>query len=153
MDDKHRGLVYNRERKSQIINYNGLRVARMTPTDLDGIMEFRDKLFVFFEYKGQDAPLQDGQQTCLERLVNAIQTDDRHAVCFIIDHFTHVHEDVDGANSLVRDFFYCNHWHKPPYPTTVRQLLDMFCNKVLGWANDTGCDWCFDDIVESTLDS
>ena len=44
-----RGVIHNRERGAQIRDYSGLRFGNITPTDIDGFMDFGGRVFVVFE--------------------------------------------------------------------------------------------------------
>jgi hypothetical protein len=144
MDDTLRGKIYNRKRASQLKDYSGLRFAKMTPMDLDGVMEFRERLFVFFEYKGEGAPLQFGQKRCIEAIVNAIQSEEKTAVCIVANHNGHISEDIDCANVLVRSFFYDRRWRQPRFDVTVREVVQAFCELSLGW--DCELDFTIEDM-------
>jgi len=70
---KQRGVINNRARAQQIINYSGLRYDTITPTDIDGFIDFGNKVFVIMEFKHSDAPLPYGQRLALKRLCDSIK--------------------------------------------------------------------------------
>jgi hypothetical protein len=131
-ENDKRGLITNRERASQQKDYSGLRWSKITPSDIDGAVEFSDRLFVFLEYKHAGAPMQYGQRLCAERIVKAIAETGRHALFVVADHYSKPDEDIDGAGSIVRQVYYDGKWSDMK-KTTVREAIDSFCEAKLGW--------------------
>ena len=54
-------LVKYRERAKQIIDFTGLQWDTITPTDIDGLIEYKNKAMVFMEFKHNDAQMPKGQ--------------------------------------------------------------------------------------------
>ena len=46
--NNNRGVIQNRDRKKQIIDFSGLKYGKITPTDIDGLIEYKDKAMMFF---------------------------------------------------------------------------------------------------------
>ena len=44
-----RGVIRNRQFAQQLRDFSGLRFGKITPTDIDGFMDFGDRLFVVLE--------------------------------------------------------------------------------------------------------
>lgn len=121
-----RGEIQYRERAKQIINMSGLRFPRgITPTDVDGAVEFDDKLFIWFEAKLEGADLPYGQRLYLERVCNAVAESGRVAVVLVIEHNTKSNEDIDAATCLVRERFYHGKWKPPENTVTCREAMDI----------------------------
>lgn len=111
--DENRGKIQNIAKKQQIIDYSGLRMDKITPTDIDGFTEFygvsgfeeiHDELYMFFEFKTGDSDLPYGQKMALLRLVNAIK--DREVLLIIANHNHPDDEQIDAANAIVREYYY-----------------------------------------------
>lgn len=82
-----RGKIRNKDFKRQIFDMSGLQFGKITPTDIDGFMDFGNKLFVFFESKHGSSKMSYGQRLALERLVDACHSPpQRTAVCFVLSH-------------------------------------------------------------------
>ena len=62
------GIFRNREYAKQLKSFSGLRFGKITPTDIDGFLDFGNNVYVFIETKHGDAPLPYGQKLALERL-------------------------------------------------------------------------------------
>lgn len=109
-----RGVIRNRAFAQQIKDFSGLRFGNITPTDIDGFMDFGDRLFVVIEGKHAGASLSTGQRMALERLVDACHTPPRRiASCLIVDHYEANSDDVDYANTVVRTMRWNGQWRNP----------------------------------------
>lgn len=109
-----RGVIRNRAFAQQIKDFSGLRFDKITPTDIDGFLEFGDRLFVIIEGKHAGSQLQTGQRLALERLVDACHCPPRRvAVCIVIDHVDAASDDVDYASCTVRTMRWNGRWVPP----------------------------------------
>ena len=63
------GQYRNPERGRQLILFDGLQYGDMSPTDIDGILDGKNRIWLVFEAKLADAPMRRGQRLTLERLV------------------------------------------------------------------------------------
>ena len=68
-DDDNRGSIQFPDRARQLIDFSGLRYNKITPTDIDGFIEYHDEAIVFMEFKYGNAELPYGQKLALERLL------------------------------------------------------------------------------------
>jgi hypothetical protein len=46
-----RGKVYNPGRNQQLKDMSGLRWGKITPTDLDALVDYQDKYWLYIEFK------------------------------------------------------------------------------------------------------
>lgn len=109
-------------REKQLVNYRDLRWGKITPTDIDGFLDFGGNAFVCIEYKYGDTEIPFGQKLALERLVNTMSKP-----CILI-HATHdcpPEENIDGANSKVVQTYHKGRWHLDGR-RTVKQVVDYF---------------------------
>lgn len=121
-----RGVIRNREFAQQLRDFSGLRFGRITPTDIDGFMDFGDRLFVVMEGKHIGSALQTGQRLALERLVDACHCPPRRiAVALILDHTEAADKDVDFAMCVVRSMRWNGKWIRPMLQgITCRAAID-----------------------------
>lgn len=120
-----RGLIRNREYAQQIRDFSGLRYGSITPTDIDGFLEFGARLFVLFEGKHGRAPMPRGQRLAFERVVDALHAPpDRHAVGFVVSHDTT--GDIDYAHLPVVRVRFGGQWLERSGALTLRQSVDAF---------------------------
>ena len=119
------GVIRSRAYLQQIKNFSGMRFGNISPTDIDGFMDFGDRLFIFIESKCGGAPVPRGQMLALERLCDATNNlPRRYSFAILCDHTTPNGEDVDFATQSVRIYRRNGQWHKPMAPTSVREAVD-----------------------------
>lgn len=123
--DEERGKIRNRNYASQIRDFSGLKFGKITPTDIDGLIEYQNKGFVVIEAKYGTANLPYGQELALVRLCDVIQQN-RPSLLIIARHFST--GDIDFAQMIVERFRYGGVWHKEDKEITVKDLTDRFLN-------------------------
>ena len=123
---QQRGVIQNRARKQQIADMSGLRFNKITPTDLDGFLDFDNRLFVFIEGKFIATPVLYGQQLAIDRLCDAChQPPLRYAFAIIADHHHPADEDIDFSSMTVRTTRQNGKWSAPMLKgLTVRAAID-----------------------------
>jgi hypothetical protein len=129
MSEHVRGKIKHHDRALQLRDYSGLNYGKITPSDIDGILEFSDRLFVLMEFKSFGAPFELGQRLCFERLVHAIAYSKRKAVALLAEHDTAIGEEIDCAKAIVKEFFEGGQWHKRKNDgrqVTVREFIDFY---------------------------
>ena len=126
MDDE-RSFIRNRKYASQIREFSGLKFGTIIPTDIDGLIEYKDKAFILIETKHKESELPFGQKLALERLCDAIQKD-KPALLIVASHESE--GDIDVANTAVTEFRFNGHWHKEDIHQTTRQVIDRFLGMI-----------------------
>jgi hypothetical protein len=125
-----RGEIYNRDRARQLRDFTGLQFGKITPTDIDGFVEFRGKLFIFIEIKLEGHELPHGQRKALERACDAIASAGMSAWVLVVEHNTDPQEDIDVASCPVREFRYDAQWGEPiKPPVTCREAISRLLDK------------------------
>lgn len=126
------GVIRHRTRSLQVNDFRNLRYGKITPTDIDGVLEFNGKLFIFIEAKFIGTPIGRGQELFLERITDSLTfKPQRFAYAIIADHHHPSDEDVDFSNMTVRTIRQNGRW-KPPMQRglTVRQAIDRMVSAV-----------------------
>lgn len=123
-----RGTINNRDRGRQIRDYSGLKYGNITPTDIDGFLDFHNKIFIFFELKYGDAELPIGQRLALERLCDATGVE-VISYAFIAKHYHPVEEDIDAARAVVTKIRHRGLWTTPKQERTLKQHIDEILNR------------------------
>lgn len=126
------GVIRHRTRSLQVNDFRNLRYGKITPTDIDGALEFNGKLFIFIEAKFIGTPIGRGQELFLERITDSLTfKPQRFAYAIIADHHHPSDEDVDFSNMTVRTIRQNGRW-KPPMQRglTVRQAIDRMVSAV-----------------------
>ena len=124
-----RGKIYNRARAQQIKDYSGCRWGSITPTDVDGLIEYRDKGFIWIETKMINNPMPGGQRKAYKRLIDALQHT-KPSILFVSQHDTEPTDDIDMAQTDVIERYYKGRW-RPCEEVTLYEAIDWFINNVL----------------------
>ena len=74
MDSKNnRGVINHRERARQINDFRNLLYGSITPTDIDGCIEYQNKAYILIEIKYNDALMSRGQELAFTRMCTILQ--------------------------------------------------------------------------------
>ena len=118
-----RGVIVHRERSQQIRSFKNLQYGTITPTDIDGFIDYHDKVFIYFELKYRDAEIPDGQRLALERVADAAKESGRIGLSIIATHdVTDVNDDIDAASGIVVEYRLDGKWHNGDGTTTVENM-------------------------------
>jgi hypothetical protein len=122
-----RGAIRNRQLAMHIRDFSGICYGKITPTDIDGFLEFGDKLYVFIEGKQIGAPVSFGQGLALARLTDACHCPPkRYAVAIIVDYHLS-NEDIDYAAASVRSYRWGGQWRQPlQKDISLKTAIDRF---------------------------
>lgn len=124
-----RGAVSYPERAKQQRDFTGLRYGNITPTDIDGLIEYQNKCYVFYEAKHINAePMTQGQKLAFERLCDDLQKV-KPSLLILFEHDYPVDKPIDFAKCNVKSYRYNGVWKRPGVVVTVRQLSDSFIKK------------------------
>lgn len=125
-NDDTRGVIQNRERARQIIDFSGIRYGNITPTDIDGFFERANEAFVFYEMKYGAAEMPTGQKVALERLVDTLGTANKKAVLFLCRHdVENANTDVNAGKTIVDRVYFNGEWHSVK-GKTLKECSDSF---------------------------
>lgn len=128
MDAGTKGIILNRERARQIRDFSGMLYGSITPTDIDGLIEYRNKCYVLFEEKYKDAALPRGQELALERMCDDLGKI-KPALLIVANHEAEPEKDIDVAGSLVVKFRYNGSWHFIVGKVTTKDLTTRFIER------------------------
>lgn len=122
-----RGIIRNRQFAAQLRLFEGLRWGNITPTDVDGLIDFGGEAFVFIETKHEGASLPLGQRLALEHLTDLINGTGTPCVTLVATHVSDA--DIMVADCPVAEYRFRGQWNIPPHPMTVREAIDGFRKK------------------------
>lgn len=133
MGEVPRGVIRNRQQSNQVRDFSGLRFGKITPTDLDGLIEYKGKGYVLLEVKHEDAELPFGQGLALLRLCDDLQKT-KPTLYIIASHSTD--GDIDVAAASVRQFRFKGEWRYTEH--TTGELVKAFITHLdnLDWPNN-----------------
>lgn len=122
--------INNPRRAKQLIDFKGLEIdGYIYPTDLDGLIEYKDSEYILFEIKHGSAEVPLGQKLALQRMVDDFTKVGKQAVVFVCEHNVHdPDKTVVAAWCKVREIYYGKEkeWRQPIAEITVREAVDMF---------------------------
>ena len=96
----------------------------ITPTDIDAVIDFGGKLFVFIEAKLTGAALPRGQELALERLTDGYEETGRNALCIVCEHSNREGE-INLARCNVTRYRWHGTWRNPAGLLTTRKAIDL----------------------------
>ena len=139
MQTNRRGQIIHRNRAQQINDFSGIRYGKITPTDIDGLIEYKDKAYILFELKYKDTELPFGQRLALERTTDNLTYQGKTTLCIISSHnIENCKKDVPVAETIVREYRYKGKRYVPTTSITTKELSDSFIHAI---AN--GREWVF----------
>jgi hypothetical protein len=123
--DVARGVIRDKDRARQVRNFSGMLYGTITPTDIDGLIEYRNKCYVLFEEKFGDAKLPRGQELALERICDDLGAK-KPTIFIVASHNTEPEQDIDVANSQVVKFRFESRWYPIKNKMTTKELTTRF---------------------------
>lgn len=118
-------VINNPERKRQVINFSGIMEGNLSATDIDGLIEYHDKLFILFEGKTKYGTMELGQRLALERLVDNSK---KPMVLFVFRHDEDAKDEIIASECIVEKIYYNGKWMTPTVMnklgTRVRRFID-----------------------------
>ena len=118
-----RGVMYAPTIATQERDYSGLRYGRITPTDVDGLLDFQDKVWVVFELKRAGNNMPYGQRLALERLVDDL-AGQKPAVGFVAEH--NGAGVIDAALAVVVKMRWKGQWRDDNRGLTLAESINIF---------------------------
>jgi len=99
-------LIKNRKRMKQIHSFNGMqRMRNITPTDIDGLIDYGGCAFVYLEGKLQNAKFMDGQKKALEAVVRSHWRAGHKSMAIVYEHNSPANEEILVCAQFVKAIF------------------------------------------------
>jgi hypothetical protein len=124
-----RGVIRNTEQAKRINDFSGLRFGKITPTDIDGFIDFQNKAFVLIETKYTGGHMPFGQRLAIERLIDIIDETGRKGLALVAEYGNEL-GDIDCAKAVVTEYRYRGEWKIPRIPLNVKDAIDRFLKEV-----------------------
>ena len=130
-----RGQFINSRRGRQLLRFDGMIPQRedlcsITPTDIDAVIDVRNRMLILFEakYNGKEVP--QGQKKALERLVDDAKSAGKNAIAIVCDHNVEdVNKDVFLKDAIAREVYETEHQEWRPMKRkgmTAKELADFY---------------------------
>ena len=135
MLDSDRGLIIHRDRAKQLISFGGLiRRRSISPTDIDFLIDYNGKSFVYGEFKLIGAEEKKGQIRALENLVNSHEKALHLSCAFIVYHNVPINDDIIPEILLINRVYHNEKWNDWSLKNaTVLEFLrrwEIYCEKI-----------------------
>lgn len=135
MHDENRGLIINRDRAKQLISFGGLiRRRNISPTDIDFLIDYSGRSFVYGEFKLEGAEEKKGQIKALENLVCSHKKASHLSCAFIVYHNVPIQDDIIPEILLINRVYHDEKWHDwTQKNATVLEFLrrwEEYCEKI-----------------------
>jgi hypothetical protein len=127
MNDETRGKIRNVCYAEQIIDFSSLCFGTITPTNIDGYMDFWGKGHVFFEAKHTDAVPPYGQKLAFERVADPLAP---CSIYIIASHNSPPHQQINAAETIVSSVRFLRMWIKPDRNLTTKEVIKKFLDFV-----------------------
>ncbi len=120
-----RGKITFRDRALQVRDYSGLQFERnITPSDIDGAVDFDGRCFVFIELKLSGAPFPYGQRLLYERICDRMTTIQTTCAVIVAEHSTPISEEINCAAASVISIRWNGKWYTPKNHLNVRGAIE-----------------------------
>ena len=129
MSYEKRGSYNHANMGRQLLRFDGLRYNNITPMDIDGLIEWKDRKRVFLEVKLQNTKILDSERIAYERLVNDFTKLGKESMAVIAYHKVFdTSKDIYVGDCLVHEIYHGSegYWRPPKKMMTVQTLLDYF---------------------------
>lgn len=126
-----RGVIRNRQFANQVKDFSGLRYGSITPTDIDGAIDFGNRVFVFIELKYGAGNIPCGQKLALERIADDLDCYGKPTIAIVARHDSDA--DIDVANCPVEQIRFRGKWILLANHHTVRYVIDRFLMRYAPW--------------------
>lgn len=124
VEDRMRGKVHTPHLAAQLRDFSGMRFGKLTPTDIDGLQDFGDRLVVLYEMKLAGVKMEWGQELALQRFTDGMLSPKRHSLGLVAEH-TNREGVIDLASCIVVKYRWRRRWRFPLQPITVRQAVEL----------------------------
>lgn len=126
MNSSSRGKIHYAARAKQLHDFSGLSYGAITPTDIDGFIDFGGIAFALIEVKFADAPLPYGQRLALENAGKSFTLAGKFNCVIIARHnVADTSQTIEVSDCIVSEAFYFDAWLTVK-PQTVREFIDRF---------------------------
>lgn len=98
-------------RAFQHIDFSGLRYGNATPSNVDGVLELEDRLFIIIELKHESAQaMSRGQRLMIQRITDGLDYGGKYAIAVVGTHSSPVGQEIDGANCKAMEIRWKGEW-------------------------------------------
>lgn len=127
----NRGEIKYLRRYKQLNSFKNLRLRRnITPTDIDGFIDYNGNAFVYLEGKLENCGTKEGQLKGLERAVDSHTKAGNPSITIIYEYNEKPEDLIDVGNKYVKMIYFKYMWYPPegelPCKYIVKQIIEAF---------------------------
>lgn len=132
--DENRGRIQSPAYRQKIVDYSGVRIGKITPSDIDGIVDVHAKGFIVTELKfvqdmDDSVELGTGQKRLAEAMIDGWERGGLKAYYLVCKHHEGSHDEIDAAGAIVEHVYCQGKWHTIP-PRTLGGLYQELFKKI-----------------------
>lgn len=124
-----RGEIKNKEFATQIRDFSELIFENVTPTDIDGLIEFNNCIYILMEAKYLKDELPSGQERALVNLIDTIFEGSKKGLLIIAIHNKQPEKDIPFHACKVSRYRSKKSWYSPKKEMTIKKLIDSYLKK------------------------
>lgn len=128
-------LIKHPERASQVLDFGGILPKPYAPTDIDGLIEWKNKAYIILECKYKNKEMSMGQRIAIERMINDFTKVGKRALAIVIEHDQeNIQKSVMVGEQLVRQVYFDTQkkWREPNYICTAKEVINNFIKYIEG---------------------
>lgn len=134
MAPEYQWHIRNPKKARQLLIFDGTSTECAGVTDIDGIIEYKNKGYVIYEIKTDDTAVPLNQRITLERMVQDFMKAGKRAIAIVGEHsITNPNKSVPVGECIVRRYYFGiekPEWHYTKRLRTVKELTDEFLEKI-----------------------
>ena len=119
----------DRYKQAKLISYQGMvRLRKITPTDIDGLIDYNGNAFVYMEGKLENKELDYGQRLALENIVKSHKKANNISRVFVFRYNEPPDIIVVAKDKLVSEVYDSETlmWNKPKQEITLLEAIKEF---------------------------
>jgi len=117
-------LIKNRNKVKQVVDFTGVQNGLIHPSDIDGVLEFDNKILILIEVKRRFKRIPPGQRLLLERLCDAWHDNEKSIVLKVEHEFDDENIDIPLEQCKVTRVYYKKHWVTLPKKEDFKYYLN-----------------------------
>lgn len=125
------GLIKNRDRVKQVIDFTSVQNGKMHPMDIDAVLEFDNRILILMEVKFKGNEIPTGQKLTLENICDAwYKKNERESIVLKVEHnFDNDNENIPLDKCSVTSIYYNKKWSK------------IYDANIIDYINNLGKEW------------
>jgi len=106
-----RGSIKYLKKYKQLISFEGMeRMRKITPTDIDGLIDYNGNSFIYMEFKTDGKSIDYGQRLAIEHIINSHEQAGHKACALLIYHNCDADEIIMAKEKIIESVYQNNKW-------------------------------------------